>query len=220
MEIDDGIDIFEWFHAEQLLDDPPAAVTGVKEVAAFTEYPNAEAQRFDAPEYRPPGSKTVMGFGVPCAIVRPPPPKLQLAKGLKNPPPLDQCPGVSFAADIQEEVAEFGEGFAMEKTDVVISYQALCTMLAFADGTLSEDMRAKGLHTRRGSEPERVDLFRVGRLPDAPNAISIGTVWNWVPENATAGSANFNKRSYDVNFQYVVTGEETVDGPPSIREVT
>ena len=49
----DGIDIFEWFHAEQLLDDPPAAVTGVKEVAAFTEYPNGNTQRYDAPEYRP-----------------------------------------------------------------------------------------------------------------------------------------------------------------------
>ena len=109
----------------------------------------------------------------------------------------------------------------MEKTDVVISYQALCTMLAFADGTLSEDMRAKGLHTRRGSEPERVDLFRVGRLPDAPNAIihwhrlELGSLRT--PPLAAPTSTSV---SYDVNFQYVVTGEETVDGPPSIREVT
>lgn len=37
-----------------------------------------------------------------------------------------------------------------------------------------------------------------------------GTVWNWVPENATNGTANFNKRSYDVNFERVVTGQDTV----------
>jgi len=201
LEIDDDIDVFEWFNAEELLDDPPVAVTDMKEVAKFTIYPDSEPQTYDAPEYRPP------------------PPKLQLAKGLKMPPLLDQCPGRSFTADLQSQVAEFGKGFSMENVDVVISFQALCTMLAFVDGTLTEDMRAKGLNTRRGNEPQRVDLFRVGRLPDAPDAISIGTVWNWVPENATAGSANFNKRSYDVNFQYVVTGRETIGGPPSIREV-
>eukprot|EP00913_Durusdinium_trenchii_P001099 g1007.t1 len=171
-----------------------------QEVAKLTEHPDGETSTFDAPEYRPP------------------PEKLQLAKGLKEPAELDQCLGRSFAGDMQDQMAEFGTSFSMEDTDIIISFQAICTMLAWIDGTLTEDMRAKGLNTRRGSEPERVDLFRVGRLPDAPNAISIGTVWNWVPENATNGTANFNKRSYDVNFERVVTGQDTVDGPPSIRE--
>ncbi|CAJ1391866.1 unnamed protein product [Effrenium voratum] len=199
-EIDDDIDIFDWFNAEDLLDDPPASVSAVQEVATFTELEEGLVP-FDAPEYRPP------------------PPKCQLAKGLKNPPFVDQQPGRSFTANIQQQVSDFGQEGSMEDADIVTSVQALRTMLAFVDGTLTEDMRAKGLNTRRGSQAQRVDLFRVGRLPDAPNAISIGTVWSWVPENAAAGSANFNKRSYDVNFQYVVTGNETVDGPPCIREV-
>ena len=93
LEIDDDIDVFEWFNAEELLDDPPVAVTDMKEVAKFTIYPDSEPQTYDAPEYRPP------------------PPKLQLAKGLKMPPLLDQCPGRSFTADLQSEVAEFGKVF-------------------------------------------------------------------------------------------------------------
>lgn len=201
LDIDDGIDIFEWINGEELLDDPPVAVREVKVVAKFTIYPDSVPEAYDAPEYRPP------------------PPKLQLAKGLKDPPLLDQSLDRSFTADLRNQVEGFGDGFSMENVDIMISFQALRTMLAFVDGTLPEDMRAKGLHTRRGTEPERIDLFRVGRLPEAPNAISIGTVWNWVPENATAGSALFNKRSYDVNFEHIVTGRETVDGPPSIREV-
>lgn len=201
LSIDDDINVFEWFNAEELEDYPPAKVTAFKEVAKLTEHPDGETSTFDAPEYRPP------------------PEKLQLAKGLKEPAELDQCLGRSFAGDMQDQMAKFGTSFSMEDTDIIISFQAICTMLAWIDGTLTEDMRAKGLNTRRGSEPERVDLFRVGRLPDAPNAISIGTVWNWVPENATNGTANFNKRSYDVNFERVVTGQDTVDGPPSIREV-
>lgn len=201
VDIDDDIDIFEWFNAEELREDPPVAMKDLTEVAKFTVYPDSEPQAYDAPEYRPA------------------PLKLQLAKGLKNPPPLDQCLGRSFTADIQSQMGEFGSGFSMEKVDIIISFQALTTLLGFVDGTMTEDMRAKGLHTHKGTEPERIDLFRVGRLPDAPNAISIGTVWNWVPENAQAGSANFNKRSYDVNFQQIATGRETIGGPPSIREV-
>mmetsp|Transcript_58149 Transcript_58149/g.71082 ORF Transcript_58149/g.71082 Transcript_58149/m.71082 type:complete len:417 (+) Transcript_58149:1-1251(+) len=200
VDIDDDIDIFEWINPEDLLDDPPASVRGMKDVARFTIYPDSETQPFDAPEYRQP------------------PPKLQLAKGLKDPPLVDQCLGRSFTADLQSQMSDFGNGFSMENVDVLISLQALSTMLAFVDGTLTEDMRAKGLNTRKGNEPERIDLFRVGRLPDAPNAVSIGTVWNWVPENAR-GRANFNKRSYDVNFEHIVTGRETIGGPPSIREV-
>mmetsp|Transcript_8208 Transcript_8208/g.19248 ORF Transcript_8208/g.19248 Transcript_8208/m.19248 type:complete len:342 (+) Transcript_8208:2-1027(+) len=157
---------------------------------------------YDAPEYRQP------------------PPKLQLAKGLKNPPPVDQGRGRSFTADMRDDVLAFGEdGYSFENADIVISFGALRTLLAFVDGTLTEDMRSKGLNTRRGSEAERIDLFRIGRLPDAPSSIFIGTVWNWVPENATPLTSNFNKRSYDVNFEQIVSGQPPVDGPPSLREM-
>ena len=202
LDIDDDIDVFEWFNAEELLGDPPAKITEFREVAKYTIYPECSPERFDAPDYRSP------------------PPKLQLAKGLKEPPEIDQGFGRSFTADMRAEIAQFGrDGFDLRSADVVISFPALQTLLAFVDGTLTEDMRSKGLNNRRGSQAERIDLFRVGRLPDALESMFIGTVWNWVPENATAGTANFNKRSYDVNFEQVVSGNDTITGPHSVREL-
>ena len=202
VDIDDDIDVFEWFNAEELLGDPPVQITNLREVAKYTIYPDGPPEDFDGPDYRPP------------------PPKIQLAKGLKDPPMVDQGLERSFTADMRDEIAKFGDdGFSLQDADVVISFPALRTLLAFVDGTLTEDMRAKGLNNRRGSQAERIDLCRVGRLPDAPGSVFIGTVWNWVPENATAGTANFNKRSYDVNFEQVVSGRETVTGPYSVREL-
>ena len=202
LEIDNDIDVFEWFNAEELLGDPSAKITNLREVARYTIHPNGSADAFDAPDYRQP------------------PPNIQLAKGLKDAPEVDQGFGRSFTADMLDEVSNFGgEGFTLQSADVVISFHALRTLLAFVDGTLTEDMRSKGLNNRRGSQAERIDLCRVGRLPDAPGTIFIGTVWNWVPENAAAGSANFNKRSYDVNFEQVVSGRDTVSGPHSVREL-
>ena len=202
LDVDDDIDVFEWFNAEELLADPPAKVINLQEVAKYTIRPDSPPEEFDAPDYRPP------------------PPGLQLAKGLKDPPQVDQGIERSFTADMRDELGQFAkDGFELENADVVISFPALRTLLAFVDGTLTEDMRAKGLNNRRGSQAERIDLCRVGRLPDAPASIFIGTVWNWVPENATAGTANFNKRSYDVNFEQVVSGKETVTGPFFVREL-
>eukprot|EP00930_Biecheleria_cincta_P050482 TRINITY_DN35655_c0_g1_i1.p1 TRINITY_DN35655_c0_g1~~TRINITY_DN35655_c0_g1_i1.p1 ORF type:complete len:506 (+),score=83.63 TRINITY_DN35655_c0_g1_i1:30-1520(+) len=202
IELDEDIDIYEWLSADQLSKDPPAEIKDVSEMAAFTVYPNCKPEAYAAPEYRPP------------------PRKLQLTKALSDSPPVDQGP-TSFTADIRQQLADFGneESCSLEDIDIITSLPALRNLLAFVDGRLQEDMRSKGCHTHLRTPATDVDMFRIGRLPEAPKAISIATVWNWEPARATGKDASFNKRSYSANFQQVVSGREISGGPPSIRSL-
>jgi len=197
---DDDIDIFEWISAEDLVDEPPAALSGVREVAAYSQLEGLPMERFDAPEYRPPE--------------RP----LQLQKGIKRPPPLDQDRDRSFVHDVAESISSRGPGpYKFDGLDVFASLQSLKVLVAYIDGSLTRDMRAKGLNTRIKSEPVPVDLMRIVRMPEAPNAIGLATVWNWVPANATANTGALNRMSYDVSFERAATGRPLLTGPPSTR---
>lgn len=90
--------------------------------------------------------------------------------------------------------------------------------MAFVDGSLNEDIRAKGLNTRRRNEAELIDLIRIVRLPDAPRAIGLATVWNWVPEAMSSKNPSLNRNSYDLAMKRLATGKPLLDGPASIRE--
>eukprot|EP00931_Biecheleriopsis_adriatica_P090571 TRINITY_DN64530_c0_g1_i1.p1 TRINITY_DN64530_c0_g1~~TRINITY_DN64530_c0_g1_i1.p1 ORF type:complete len:547 (-),score=88.19 TRINITY_DN64530_c0_g1_i1:106-1746(-) len=203
LDAENEIDIFEWISPDELTDvESSSEVKNVREVAAFTRYPRCNPEVYDAPEYRAP------------------PRNLQLSKSLKSPPALDQGRDASFVAEMSEQIANFGvDGYSFEGVDIVTSLPALKILLAFVDGTLAEDMRAKGVNTRMRGEAVQLDLLRIGRLAEAPDAITMGTVWNWLPEDANSNGANFNRRSYDVDFEQIVSGKETFRGPPSIREL-
>lgn len=200
---DNDIDIYEWISADEFRDEPKAAVTGLREIAAYTEDEGIGWRRYDAPEYRKP------------------PQPLQLQKGLQNPPFVDQGPDISFTDDITEAIAEHGTGSGgLEDADIVTSLDGLRMLLAFVDGSMTEDFRAKGLNTSRKNQPEMVDLFRIARLPsEAPKAIVLGTVWSWVPSNMTPKTGLFNARSYDVSFLKECIGQTWTGGPPSTREL-
>lgn len=199
---EDDIDIFEWIAGEELEDEPPASLSGPREVAAFaTEEGVPKPFRYMAPEYRTPERR------------------LQLQKAIKRPPPLDQDWERRFAADVAEAVSLYGrEGASLAEADVVTSLSALRMLIGFVDGTMVEDFRAKGLNTRRRNEPELVDLMRIGRMAEAPKAIVLATVWNWVPSNATAGTGALNRMSYDVTYERAATGLPMLGGPPSTRD--
>jgi len=147
-----------------------------------------------------------------------PPKHYQLQKGIKDTHVVDQVVQRSFANTIREAVALHGDGAsAFEGADVVTSADALRILIAFVDGTMTEDMRSKGMNTKRRSDAALVDLCRISRIPEAPEAITLGTVYNWQPQNRTPGTGALNRRSYDVSFERVATGRGPIGGPPSIR---
>jgi len=155
---EDELDIFEWFNAEDLLDEPPATVCNLQEVAAYTQFSDGSAPvRYNALEYRMP------------------PKHYQLQKGIKDTHVVDQGVQRSFANTIREAVALHGDGAsAFEGADVVTSADALRMLIAFVDGTMTEDMRSKGMNTKRRSDAALVDLCRISRIPEAPEAITLG----------------------------------------------
>lgn len=197
---DDDIDIFEWIAAEDLEDEPPAPLLGLQEVAQYSQQEGFPTERFAGPEYRTPE--------------RP----LQLQKAIKKPPPLDEAVDRWFSRDIVEAVGSYREApYAFEDLDVVTSLSSLRMLVGFLDGSMTADMRAKGLTTRRRNEPVAIDLMRISRMPEAPKAICLGSVWSWVPANSTASVGALNRQSYDVNFERVATGQQMLSGPPSTR---
>jgi len=200
-EPDWNVNIFEWISAEDLLDEPPAELTSVREVAAYTEYPDgAVPEMYDAPEYRAPSMP------------------LQLQKGLRPPPVVDQGLDRDFIEDLRDVVEYEPEAMQVLKdADVVTSLASLRMLLHFVDGTMTEDFRAKGMNTRRRSEAEQVDLMRLSRMAEAPKAIVMPCVWDWVPENMTINTGQLNQRSYTVGFQRAATGKGQPSGPPSVR---
>lgn len=198
---EEDIDIFEWISAEELLDEPPASLSGLRELAAFSKYEGLQTYPLVVPEYRSPEKRT------------------QLKKGIKRPPPVDQGLAQRFRADVAEAMERHGPGpQALEDADIITSLNSLKTLLAFVDGRLTEDMRAKGMHTGRRRDPELVDMLRIARMPEAPHAVVLATVWNWTPENTTTSTGRHNLRSYDVAFEQAATGRQLLNGPPSIRE--
>jgi len=198
---DDEIDVFEWISAEDLEDAPPAPLSGAREVAAYSQLEGLPMERFAAPEYRPP------------------PLRMQLQKGLKRPPPLDESEDRRFAWEVLESIHSHGTGpCALDGLDVIASLSSLRLLVAFVDGSLTEDMRAKGFNTCRRNEPLQVDLMRILRMPEAPGAICLASVWNWVPANVTSNTGALNRRSYDVSFERAATGRPPLSGPPSTRE--
>jgi len=197
---DDDIDIFEWISAEDLEDEPPVTLSAVREIAAYSQLEDFPTERYAAPEYRPPE--------------RP----LQLQKGIKKPPPLDETRERHFVHDVIEAVNSHGhDSYSLEELDVVASSSSIKMLLAFVEGSLTADMMAKGLTTRRRNEPVAVDLMRITRMRDFPNAICLSTVWNWVPSNSTASVGSLNRMSYDVSFERAATGKPLLAGPPSTR---
>lgn len=44
LDVDDDIDVFEWFNAEELLGDPPAKMTEFREVAKYTIHPECSPE--------------------------------------------------------------------------------------------------------------------------------------------------------------------------------
>eukprot|EP00418_Pyrodinium_bahamense_P075555 CAMPEP_0179051126 /NCGR_PEP_ID=MMETSP0796-20121207/21086_1 /TAXON_ID=73915 /ORGANISM="Pyrodinium bahamense, Strain pbaha01" /LENGTH=555 /DNA_ID=CAMNT_0020747661 /DNA_START=39 /DNA_END=1706 /DNA_ORIENTATION=- len=197
---EDDIDIFEWISSDDLEDEPPVSLSGLQEVAAYSLQDGLAPERYHAPEYRSPQMP------------------LQLQKGIKRPPPLDQAKDRFFVRDVIEAISSSRrEPYLFEPLDVIASLASIKTLLAFVDGSLTEDMRAKGLNTRRRNEPELVDLIRIARMPEAPRAICLATVWNWVPANTTPGVGALNRMSYDTSFERVATGKGQLSGPPSTR---
>merc|ERR1712192_60325 len=110
------------------------------------------------------------------------------------------CPGVEL-----EDAAE-----ALANADIITSVGALQILLAFIDGTLTHDMRSKGLILHKGTDGERIDLLRVTRMPEAPNALVLATVWNWNPRLAATVNPMklHNRSSYDESWVRVATGGE------------
>ena len=60
--------------------------------------------------------------------------------------------------------------------------QAICTMLAWIDGTLTEDMRAKGLNTRRHGDGEGHGEISVG-----------SSTWDFSRWSGAQGDLNVHK---------------------------
>lgn len=200
-EDEDDNDIFEWIAAEDLEDDPPAQLTNMHRVGGFSAYDGFEPMLYNPPEYRTPERM------------------LTLKKGIKTLPPIDQNGDRSFISDMLKALDWCSDGrYEFEHLDVVASHSALRVLMAFVDGSLNEDIRAKGLNTRRHHEAEQIDLIRIVRLPNAPRAIGLATVWNWVPEAMSSKNPALNRNSYDLSMQRLATGKPLLDGPASIRE--
>jgi len=200
-DAEDDVDIFEWIAAEDLEEDPPAQVTNVHRVGEFTAYDDFEPMVYNPPEYRTPEMKQT------------------LKKGTKRLPLVDQDGERSFMWDMRNALNWCSDGkYNYEHLDVICSYEVLRTLMAFVDGSLTEDIRAKGKNTRRGVEAEMVDLIRIIRLPDAPQALGLATVWNWVPEAQTHKNPRLNRTTYDLSMQRLATGKPLLAGPRSIRE--
>jgi len=200
---EDDIDIYEWIAAEDLEDDPPVQVTNLHRIGGFSAYDDFEPMVYNPPEYRAPDR-----VGLPT-----------LKKGIKRLPPIDQTGDRSFIADMRKALNWCSDGnYEFKHLDVVTSFSALRLLMAFVDGTLSEDIRAKGKHTRRRGEAELIDMIRIIRLPDAPGTLGLATLWNWVPEAMSVKNPSLNRNSFDLSLRRLATGKPLLDGPPSIRE--
>jgi len=196
---EDDLDIFEWISAEDLRDEAPLPLSEPRELAAFSVQEGMAPGHHAAPEYRQP------------------PMKIQLQKGLKTRPPLDVDEKHDLARDIAEVIPDTD---VYRDADVITSLHGLRILLGFVDGSLQEDMRAKGAHTHLRCEAAEVDLMRIARTEAAPGAIVLPTVWNWMPENMTNNTDKgaLNRRSYDLSFERLATGKGLHGGPPSVRE--
>lgn len=191
-EPDEDIDILEWFAMEEFLDEPQAAIEGLQELTTFT-VEEGKFRHYRAPEYRRP-------------------PKLQLDKRDKFPPPVDQGEERVFVKDMAAALAWEQPNWRseLEGVDVVTTLDSLRMLLAFVDGTLVEDMAAKGFNTRLKTEPVGIDMMRVLRMKEAPDAIALATVWAWCPRSSACITGNQNRMSYDECFVRAATGQEWV----------
>jgi len=145
-----------------------------------------------------------------------------LSKGLRRAEEIDQSPDRSFKDEIEEQVAEYGTNpELLEDVDFVTTMPALKLLLAFVEGRLQEDLRAKGHHAKGGAEAHRLDMFRVGRLPSAPNAMTLSTTFSWSMHNfRSSGPTTANDMSYDVALQGVISGQDVpAPGTKRVREM-
>jgi len=147
---------------------------------------------------------------------------IKLGKGLRRAPPVDQSPDCSFKDDFTEQVKEFGTNpELLEDVDFVTTMPALKILLGFVEGRLQESMRTGGHHAKGGAEASRIDMFRVGRLPCAPNAMTLSTTFSWSMHNFRhVGPKTQNDLSYDVALQGVISGQSYPNaGPKEVREM-
>eukprot|EP00929_Paragymnodinium_shiwhaense_P009513 TRINITY_DN113704_c0_g1_i1.p1 TRINITY_DN113704_c0_g1~~TRINITY_DN113704_c0_g1_i1.p1 ORF type:complete len:531 (+),score=148.65 TRINITY_DN113704_c0_g1_i1:74-1666(+) len=207
-EFDDEDDTFEWWSLEEIDDGSQIQPADFKEVAAYSQWEDGYPAPYECPEYQTP------------------PNKIQLSKDLKRPPPVDQGWAASFSDDIKAAIGDFhNEELTVEEAaeelahcDVVASLDALKLLMAFLDGSLGEDMRAKGMNLSRRNDAESVDLLRVTRMREAPNALVLGTVFQWVPRNPS-GVGIQGASSYDNCWERATTGQQiNLQGPRSARD--
>jgi len=194
---DTDIDIYEYWSARELLDDPSAQFKFLGEIAAWTELADGSVQPYDPPEYRRPT------------------PNLDLKKGQLREQPEDQGPDRDFKDEFAKQVAEYGTNpELLEDVDIVTTMPALRIFIAFVEGRLQDDMRSKGQHAKGGSEATRIDMIRVGRMPCAPKAISLSTTFTWSTNRFGMRSRDQKQRSFIPYLQAVVSNEKR----PSAKE--
>jgi len=201
---EDDVDVFEWFAGEEVEAETAALPSQLREVAAYT-IEDGITERFTAPEYRTP------------------PNKLQLQKGLKAPLPVDQDGSTFFAADMVKAVGDYSVASLdteeaaeiLAHADIVTSLDSLKILVAFLDGTMGQDMRAKGLNVARRRDAELIDLMRVTSMPEAPNAMVLATIWAWERTTTAQTLTIHNHNSYDSAWLRATTGQQiNVQGGP------
>jgi hypothetical protein len=164
---DDSFDIFEFFGNEDLVDEPPVELTGTREVASFTISSDGSSGMldYDVPVYRCPDFPMKMP-----------------GQSIDHREPLDQDWEVEreFNMDIVDTLKQCGaEDYDLSNIDIVTSLPMLRILVGFIDESLVDHMATSGYHTRKSHDADNIDMARISRLPEAPNTIFLGTVWNW-----------------------------------------
>jgi len=202
LNADDELDIFDFIGNEDLCDAGPVALTGSREVAAFsTSWDGSSGMYdYDVPVYRCPKIPTKMP-----------------GQTVDHREPLDQDWELEreFNVDIVETLKQCGkEDYDLSNVDIVTSLPMLRILVGFIDESLVEDLQRKGYHTYKGHDAEHIDMARITRIPEAPNTIFLGTVWNWV-------KAHVRKEllTWEATYKRMCAGlsEAACSGAPSNR---
>jgi len=199
---DDSFDIFEFFGNEDLVDEPPVELTGTREVASFTiSWDGSSGMTdYDVPVYRCPDFPMKMP-----------------GQTIDHREPLDQDWELEreFNVDIVETLKQCGkEDYDLSNIDIVTSLPMLRILVGFIDESLVDDMARKGYHTRKGHDADLIDMARITRLPEAPNTIFLGTVWNWEKTNLRK-----ERTTFEATYQRMCAGlsDSNTTAAPSNR---